>query len=68
MSISEWRAKLIQHVIEEPDAGLVVIGACAVQIDLDRDLGLGGLAADLGCCAWANSFCYRRAYRRGWSV
>ena len=41
--------QLVEHVIEEADAGLVVINPGAVEIDGDRDLGLGGLAGDVGC-------------------
>jgi hypothetical protein len=40
--------QLLQHVVEEADPGLHVIGALAVEIDGDGDLGLGGLAFDAG--------------------
>ncbi len=39
--------QLVQHVVEEPNAGLVVIDPGPVKIDLDRDIGFGRLAADL---------------------
>jgi hypothetical protein len=35
-------------VVEKADAGLAVMRAGAVKVDGDRDLGLGGLAADGG--------------------
>ena len=56
MSIRRMARKLVQHVIEEPDTGLVVILAGAVQIDLDRDFGLGGLTADLCAAHGRNPF------------
>ena len=40
--------QLVQHVIEEPDAGLVVIDTRPVEVDLDRDIGFRRLAADAG--------------------
>ena len=38
--------ELLQHVVEEADAGRDVVGAGAVEIDGGRDLGLLGLARD----------------------
>ena len=55
--------QLVQHVIEEADAGLVVVGAGAVEVDLDGNIGLGGLAGDLGS-AHPIFLVVRRAYRR----
>ena len=43
--------QLLQHVVEEADAGRDVEAAGAVDIDGDRDRGLLGLAADLRRCA-----------------
>ena len=40
--------QLIQHVVEKAHAGAVVVGARPVEIDLDGDVGLGGLAMDAG--------------------
>ena len=40
--------QLLQHVVEESDAGLDLIGALAIEIDDRLDLGLGGLAFDAG--------------------
>ena len=46
--------KLLQHMVEEADAGGDIEAAGAVDIDGDRDRGLLGLAADLcralACC------------------
>jgi hypothetical protein len=38
--------ELLDHVIEEADAGLDAIRAGAVDREIDRDLGLGRIAAD----------------------
>src|SRR5512132_987409 len=49
LEIDEGMAgQLLQHVVEESDAGLDLIGALAVEIDVRLDLGLGGLAFDAG--------------------
>src|SRR4051794_18725042 len=40
--------QLLQHMVDEADAGLDVIDAAAVEIDARLDLGLGGLAFDAG--------------------
>ena len=45
--------ELVEHVVEEADAGLVVVPAGAVEVERDRERGLGGLAGDLGLCASA---------------
>ena len=39
-SISEWREKLLQHVVEEADAGLDVVDARAVEIDGDARISV----------------------------
>jgi len=39
---------LIQHVVEETDAGVQLGGTRAIQIDAHGDLGFGGVACDLG--------------------
>ena len=38
----------VEHVIEEADAGFPLAGAVAVQPEADVDVGLAGLAIDLG--------------------
>ena len=40
--------QLIQHVIEKADPGRVGIGAGAIEVDLDGDIGLGGFAGYRG--------------------
>ena len=40
--------ELVEHVVEEADAGLVVVPAGAVEVELDDERGLGGGAADFG--------------------
>ena len=40
--------QLIQHMIEEPDARVVGVGPCPVEVDFDADLGLCGRAIDGG--------------------
>ena len=39
---------LVEHVVEEPDAGVELTLAAAVEIDLDSDLGLEGVAGYFG--------------------
>ena len=34
--------QLVEHMVKETHAGLIVIAATAVEIDLDRDVGFGG--------------------------
>ena len=38
--------KMLQHVIEEAHARVAIIAALAVEVDLDRDLGLAGRPFD----------------------
>ena len=40
--------ELLEHMIEEADAGRDLIGAGAVEVDLDRDVGFARLAVDRG--------------------
>ena len=37
-----------EHVVEEPDAGVDLRDASAVEVDPQRDVGLGGLALQAG--------------------
>jgi uncharacterized protein (UPF0254 family) len=39
---------LVEHVVEETDAGVELTLAAAVQVDLDADLGLEGIAGYFG--------------------
>jgi hypothetical protein len=41
--------QLVEHVVEKPDAGLIVILAGTIEIDLDGNVGFGSFARD-GCC------------------
>jgi len=38
----------VEHVVEEADAGVVLVGPRPVQRQADGDVGLAGRAADLG--------------------
>ena len=52
-TIGAVAGNVIEHVVEEPDAGLVGVsaGLGGVQIELDFDVGLVGLAGDgRGAC------------------
>jgi hypothetical protein len=40
--------QLVKHVVEEPHTRPVVISPCPVEVNLDGNLGLGGLAGDRG--------------------
>ncbi len=40
--------QLVQHVVEKPYTGAAVVAAGAVEVQRDRNLGLGGLSGDLG--------------------
>jgi hypothetical protein len=40
--------QLVQHVVEEPDAGVHVVLAAAVQVEADADLRLLRLAFHVG--------------------
>jgi hypothetical protein len=42
---------LLQHVLEEGDAGVEARGATAVQTDLDHDPGFARVTADAGATA-----------------
>src|SRR3546814_8638343 len=60
----------LQHVIEEADAGLDGLLAGAVEVDLDGDVGLAGLAGDAcgaraHCGAIAGSCAGSRLLRPG---
>ena len=39
--------QLIEHVVEKADAGLIVIEAAAIEIELDLDFGLCGIAGNV---------------------
>jgi hypothetical protein len=39
---------LVEHVVKKPNACRQIGFARAVEVDLDRDLGLGRVAADFG--------------------
>jgi hypothetical protein len=45
-----WRATWVEHVVEERHPGRKVGTTAAVEVDLDGDRGLGGLAIDRGPC------------------
>ena len=61
--------QLLQHVIEETDAGGDVIRTIAIEIDRGLDAGLFGLAVDGGgachggdpCAAWSKASLYQLA-------
>mmetsp|Transcript_24127 Transcript_24127/g.44831 ORF Transcript_24127/g.44831 Transcript_24127/m.44831 type:complete len:240 (+) Transcript_24127:3184-3903(+) len=40
--------QLVQHMIKESDACLIVIGPCTIQVQVDRDIRLGGFAGQGG--------------------
>ena len=57
--------QLVQHVVEKPNPGVVVINTGAIEIDLDRDIRLSRAARDFGCShgalLWAIGCLIRRA-------
>ncbi len=60
--------QLIQHVVKKFDAGLIVIGTSAVEVDLDSDIGFRGFSRDLGAAHLAGSVLHGAligAHRRG---
>ena len=56
--------ELVEHVVEEADAGPVVVPAGAVEIEADRQGGLGGGAADFGAAHGRPPDADRAAYSR----
>jgi len=58
----------IEHMVEEPDARVALAGAISVESEADVDVGLGGLAVDLGGAGHPGSFSRMRAsIDRAWS-
>ena len=57
--------QLVQHVVEEADAGPVVVRARAVEVDLDRDVGFRRGSRDRGLAHGPSPVADRGAYREG---